>query len=66
VWGGIVSRRGVPRRKGGATVISEMVLHPIEDASTERVWRDTGGPEYSTADLAALCTKLLEQQVAIS
>ena len=38
----------------------------IEDASTERVWRDTGGPEYSTADLAALCTKLLEQQVAIS
>ena len=66
VWRGIVSRRGVPRRKEGATVVSEMVLHPIEDPSTERVWRDTGGPEYSTADLAALCTKLLEQQVAIS
>jgi hypothetical protein len=66
VWRGIVSRRGSPKRKEGATVVTEIVLHPIEDPSTERVWRATDEVEYSTADLIAFCTRLLEQQVAKS
>ncbi|HTD83682.1 MAG TPA: hypothetical protein VK648_07820 [Gemmatimonadaceae bacterium] len=66
VWRGIVSRRGSPRRKEGATVVSEMVVHPIEEASSDRVWRSTDGSEYSTSDLATLCTKLLDEQVAKS
>jgi len=64
VWNGIVSRRGSPRRKEGATVVSEMVVHPIEDPGDDRVWRSTNGSDYSTADLAALCTNLLDKQVA--
>jgi hypothetical protein len=64
VWRGVVSRRGSPRRKEGATVVSEMVVHPIEDSSSDRVWRSTDGSEYSTSSLATLCTKLLEEQVA--
>jgi hypothetical protein len=66
VWRGIVSRRGSPKRKEGATVVTEIVLHPIEDPSTERVWRATDEVEYSTADLITFCTRLLEQQVAKS
>ena len=64
VWNGVVSRRGSPRRKEGATVVSEMVVHPIEDSANDRVWRATDGSEYSTSGLAILCTKLLDEQVA--
>ena len=63
VWRGTVARRGAPRRKEGATVVSEMVLRPIEDPSTERVWLANDGSEYSTTNLAALCTRLLDHQV---
>lgn len=64
VWSGIVSRRGSPRRKEGATVVSEMVVHPIEDPSDDRVWRASDGVDYNASDLAAVCTRLLDQQVA--
>lgn len=64
VWRGTVSRRGSPRKKEGATVVSEIVLHPAEDPSSESVWVASDGNEYTTANLAALCTKLLDQQVA--
>jgi hypothetical protein len=63
VWRGTVSRRGSPRRKEGATVVSEIMLRPIEDPSSERVWLASDGTEYSTPDLAALCTRLLDHQV---
>jgi len=66
VWNGIVSRRGSPRRKEGASVVSEMVVHPIEDASDDRVWRASDGVDYNVSDLAAICTRLLDQQVAIA
>jgi hypothetical protein len=39
VWRGVVSRRGAPKRREGATVVSEMVVHPIENASGDSVWR---------------------------
>ena len=64
VWRGIVTRRGTPRRREGATVVSEVVLHPIERPSDECAWRATNGSEYDTAALAALCTRLLDEQVA--
>ncbi len=65
VWRGVVSRRGAPQRKEGATVVNEMVVYPIEDASNERVWRAADGARYSTPALAAECTKLLDRQVLI-
>ena len=63
VWRGIVSRRGSPKRREGATVVTEMALHPIERPSNECAWRATDGSEYDTAALAALCTRLLNEQV---
>lgn len=64
VWRGIVSRRGSPKRREGATVVREMSLRPIGDAPGERVWRATDSSEYSNPDLAALCNKLLDQQIS--
>jgi hypothetical protein len=61
VWRGVVSRRGAPKRKEIATVVSEMVVHPIENAGTDTVWRAGDGMQYSTPSLAATCTRLLEQ-----
>src|SRR5689334_21859701 len=63
VWRGVVSRRGAPRRKEIATVVSEMIVRPIENAATETVWRAGDGEQYSTPSLAAVCTRLLNQQV---
>jgi hypothetical protein len=63
VWRGVVSRRGAPKRREGATVISEMVVHPIENPSSETVWRAGDGSQYSTSSLAAACTRLLDQQL---
>jgi hypothetical protein len=63
VWRGIVSRRGSPKRREGATVVSEMALQPIERPSNECAWRATDGSEYDSAALAALCTRLLDEQV---
>lgn len=66
VWRGVVTRRGAPRRKEGATVVREVVCKPIEDAPTERVWRDSAGAEYSTIEMARLCTKLLDEQIRVA
>ena len=63
VWRGVVSRRGAPKRREGATVVSEMVVHPIENASGESVWRAGDGMQYTTPSLAAACNRLLDQQV---
>jgi hypothetical protein len=40
------------------------VLHPIEHSSKGCLWRVTDGSEYDTPALAALCTKLLDTQIA--
>lgn len=63
VWRGIVSRRGAAPRREGATVVDEMVLHPVDDPSTDKVWRARDGMKYSTPGLAAFCTQLLDAQV---
>jgi hypothetical protein len=62
VWQGTVSRRGSPAKKQGATVVRELVFHPIERPTTEKTWRDEQGQEYDTAALAALCLTLLKEQ----
>lgn len=63
VWRGTVARRGAAARKEGATVVEEMVLHPIEDSGSDKVWRARDGAKYSTPGLAAFCMKLLDAQV---
>jgi hypothetical protein len=63
VWRGVVSRRGSPRKPGGATVTRELVLRPIERPSNELVWRAADGTPYDTESLAAKCLALLEEQI---
>jgi hypothetical protein len=62
-WQGTVSRRGSPQRSEAATIVSELVLHPIERPSSESVWRTTTGVEYDTAALAAHSIELLGEQM---
>lgn len=63
VWRGTVSRRGSTQKKDGASMVSELVLHPIERPTTETLWRATNGTEYDTAALAAHCVELLENEI---
>lgn len=63
VWQGKVTRRGSPRSSKNATVVAELVLHPIEAAADARLWRATDGARYDTVSLAAKCLALLEGQI---
>ncbi len=63
VWRGVVSRRGSPRKPGGAAVTRELVLRPIERPSDEFVWRASDGTSYDTDSLAAKCLALLDEQI---
>ena len=64
VWRGIVSRRGAAQRSEGATLISELVLVPIERPLADCIWRAADGTEFETASLAAHALALLEEQMA--
>jgi hypothetical protein len=64
VWKGVVSRRGSPKPPKGATIVTELVLHPIDRPSDDLVWRADSGAEYDTASLAAHCLALLEAQMS--
>ena len=66
VWRGVVSRRSSPRRTdgGGATIVRELVLHPIERPADGCLWRATDGMEFDTPALAARCIALLAEQMA--
>lgn len=63
LWRGTVARRGSTRDRKGATVISELTLHPLEPPADDCLWRATDGTQYDTASLAAKCLALLEEQV---
>lgn len=63
VWRGTVTRRGNPGNTKGATVVAELVLHPIEPPAEDCVWQSTDGTQYDTATLTAKCLALLEDQI---
>jgi len=63
VWHGTVQRRGAPRSRKGAQIVSELVLRPIEPPAGDNVWEATDGTRYGTASLAAKCSELLQEQI---
>lgn len=63
VWRGVLSRRGSPVRREAATVVRELVFHPVERPTSDKVWRDANGAEYDTPSLASICLSLLKEQV---
>lgn len=62
-WRGTVARKGSTRGQKGATIISELVLRPIEPPADDLVWQATDGSQYDTTSLAAKCLALLEEQI---
>ena len=63
VWRGSVARRGATSGRKGATVVSELVLLPVEPSENDCIWRAADGSRYDTAALATKCLELLQQQV---
>lgn len=63
VWRGKVARRGTPRTAKNATLVTELVLRPIEPPSDDCIWLATDGAKYDTASLAAHTISLLEAQI---
>ena len=63
VWRGKVARRGAPRSAKNATLVTELVLHPIEPPADDCIWLATDGTRYDTASLAAHVLSLLEAQI---
>jgi hypothetical protein len=61
VWRGVVSRRGAPPRREGATIVGELALRPVEDSSGAFVWRAADGQRYDTDALGARCLALLDE-----
>jgi hypothetical protein len=66
VWRGTVARRGATRNTKGATIVTELVLYPIEPPVDDNLWRATDGTLFDTASLAAKCLALLEEQVKLT
>lgn len=62
VWRGVVTRRGAPPSQKGATIVEELVLHPIEPSKDDCLWQAVGGTRYDTSSLAAKCLVLLKEQ----
>jgi len=63
VWRGKVARRGAPRSPRQATLVTELVLHPIEPPADDCIWQAADGTRYDTASLAARTLSLLETQI---
>lgn len=63
LWSGVVSRRGSPVPRDGATMLKEVVLDPIDPPNEGRVWRTREGTEYDTTALVEFCSALLEQEM---
>ena len=60
-WRGTVSRPGSSERAGGAVLIEELVVRPVENRGGVMVWRAVDGTMYTTDTLVAHCLDLLEQ-----
>ncbi len=64
VWSGVVARRGTQAHKGGATVVSSMVLHPDETKIAAGIWIDAADEVWDMPRLAEHCLALLDKQLA--
>lgn len=63
VWRGTVTRRGAPRTRKNAEIITELVLRPVEPPADDCVWEAADGTQYDTASLAAKSLALLKEQL---
>src|SRR5438105_7881295 len=63
VWRGKVARRGSPRSAKNATLVTELVLRPIEPPTDDCIWLGSDGTRYDTSSLAAHTLLLLEGQI---
>lgn len=63
IWKGTLTRRGMSRTPKQATMMSEMVLLPIEPRTDELAWLAGDGRRYDNASLAAHCVSLLEREI---
>ena len=65
VWSGVVSRPGATLgERGGAVVLAELSLRPVEVGPDVWGWRGTDETLYDGAELATRCRGLLERQPA--
>jgi hypothetical protein len=64
VWSGTVARRGATRSRKGATIVTELILHPLEPPADECLWQAIDGVQFDTVSLAAKVLSLLQEQVA--
>ena len=62
VWRGTVARPGATRHTKGATIVSEIILYPIEPPEDGRVWRATDGTCYDSIGLVAKILSLADEQ----
>jgi hypothetical protein len=61
-WRGVVSRPGSAHRTpGGASVVRELALVPVEDGPNGWRWRAADGTSYDTDALVARCAAMLEE-----
>ena len=63
VWSGKVARRGVPQSLKKPTLLSELVLRPIEPPVDDFIWRATEGARFNTPTLAAQVRSLLDTEI---
>ena len=63
VWKGTLTRRGMSRTPRQATMVSEMVLLPIEPRTDDFAWLASDGQRFDNASLAAHCVSLLEREI---
>jgi hypothetical protein len=63
VWSGKVARRGVPQSLKKPTLLSELVLRPIEPPVDHFIWRSIEGARYDTSSLATHVRSLLDCQI---
>jgi hypothetical protein len=64
VWHGIVSRRGSPSQREGASMVREEVFHPIERSQDACAWRGADGTTYDNDALVAHSLAMLEREIA--
>jgi hypothetical protein len=65
VWRGTIAQPGSRPKPDGASIVKELVLHPIEPTLDDCVWRAENGTESDTASLAAHCIALLQEQMQV-